>query len=227
MSGHTPQSTRTPLFSSPKTVLKYGALLIVCALPFLSPAERSFDELVRDGGLYLEPGTMAPFTGVAVATYADESSRIAQRLGISGDAYDGPFERLAEGHRLSSKESYVDGLRHGPYEWYFESGAIFEEGTYAEGLLDGPYRAYWETGDLYEEGTYRQGQFDGPRRWFMDGRLVEMVTYANGAIQGLYERYTPEGVLELKGMLKAGEPCGRWIDGTTVVDHPVCGRLTE
>jgi len=228
MSEHAPETTRTPLFSSPKTVLKYAAVLIACALPFISTGERAFDELVRDGQLYLDPGTMEPFSGVAVVTYAGESSRIAQHLGLREDRYDGPFDRLTEDRRLSSKETYIDGVRHGPYEWYFESGAVFEEGTYTEGLLDGPYRAFWETGDLYEEGTYRGGQFEGPRRWFMNGRLVEMVTYRSGVIEGLYERYTPEGDLELKGMLFDGDPCGRWIEDTHVINYPVCGvRITE
>ena len=108
------------------------------------------------------------------------------------------FSSAFEDRRLSSKETYVDGVRHGPYEWYFESGSLFEEGTYTEGVLDGPYRAFWETGDLYEEGTYRSGQFDGPRRWFMNGRLVEMVTYRNGVIEGIYERYTPWGDLDIE-----------------------------
>ncbi len=228
MSANAPESARTSLFTSPKTVLKYAALLIACALPFLSSGERAFDELVRDGQLYLDPGSLTPFTGVAVATYAGESSRIAQHLGISGDHYEGPFERLTEDRRLSSKESYEDGIRHGPYEWYFESGEVFEEGTYVDGWLEGPYRAYWETGDLYEEGTYRRGQFDGPRRWFMDGRLVEIVTYRNGIIEGIYERYSPDGELSMKGMLFDGDPCGRWIEGAQVINYATCGaRVTE
>jgi len=228
MSANAPESARTSLFTSPKTVLKYAALLIACALPFLSSGERAFDELVRDGQLYLDPGSLTPFTGVAVATYAGESSRIAQHLGISVDHYEGPFERLTEDRRLSSKESYEDGIRHGPYEWYFESGEVFEEGTYVDGWLEGPYRAFWETGDLYEEGTYRRGQFDGPRRWFMDGRLVEIVTYRNGIIEGIYERYSPDGELSMKGMLFDGDPCGRWIEGAQVINYATCGaRVTE
>lgn len=203
-------------------MLKFGAILVAVALPFVSSGEREVDELVREGQVYLDPGTMEPFTGVAVATYAEGSSRIAQRLGIHGDQYDGPFERIVDGRRLSSKESYVDGVRHGPYVWYFESGVVFEEGTYENGRLSGPYRAYWETGGLYEEGSYQGGQFDGPRRWFMDGRLVEMVTYDGGVIEGLYERYTAEGDLEMKGMLRAGDPCGRWIEDDRTIDYPAC-----
>lgn len=228
MSGFAPQKSRTHLFSSPKTLLKFAALLIACSLPFISSGERPFDELVRDDQLYLDPGTMAPFTGVAVATYADKSSRIAQHLGISGDRYDGLFERLIEDRRPSSTESYVNGVRQGPYQWYFESGSLFEEGSYTDGVLEGPYRAFWESGDLYEEGTYRGGQFDGPRRWFMHNRLVELVTYRNGVIEGIYERYTPDGDVDMKGVLYDGDPCGRWIETGRVINYSACGgHVTE
>ena len=111
MSAFAPEKIRTPLFSSPKTLLKFAALLIACSLPFIPSGERDLDELVREDQLYLDPGTMTPFTGVAVATYAGESSRIAQHLGISGARYDGPFDRLIEDRRLSSTETYVDGVR--------------------------------------------------------------------------------------------------------------------
>lgn len=228
MSGFDPEKSRTPLFSSPKTVLKFAVLLIACSIPFIPSGERDLDELVREDQLYLDPGTLAPFSGIAVSTYADESSRIAQHLGISEDRYGGPFDRLIQDRRISSKETYVAGVRHGPYQWYFESGSLFEEGTYTEGVLEGPYRAFWESGDLYEEGTYRGGQFDGPRRWFMYDRLVEMVTYRNGVIEGIYERYTPEGDVDMKGVLYDGAPCGRWMEGGQVINYSACGtRATE
>ena len=228
MSGTAPETTRSPLLSSPKTALKFGLLLVASALPFLPNGDQTFDELVRDGQLYLDPGTMAPFTGVAVATYAGESSRIGQHFGVAGILRDGLLEDLMGQRRPSPKETYVDGVRHGPYERYFESGAIFETGTYVDGHLDGPYRAFWEAGDLYEEGTYRRGHFDGPRRWFMGGRLVETVTYRNGIIEGIYKRYTASGELDMKGILCDGYPCGRWIEGTQVIEYIACGaRVTE
>lgn len=217
------------LLGSPRETLKLSAILFVLALPFFfSSGERSIEELLRDGSLYLDPGTHEPFTGVAVATFRDESSAIAQQLGISGGAYDGPFDSLFDNARISSKETYESGVRHGPYEWYFENGQLFEEGTYEHGRLEGPYRAYWETGGLYEEGTYRRGEFEGPRRWYSEDRLVELVTYRKGVIEGLYERYAEDGSLDLKGMLYDGDPCGTWIEQDHTITYPACGvRVTE
>lgn len=187
---------------------------------------RPVDELVLDGGRYLEPETMQPYSGLAFATFNDQPSVVAQRLSLRNGTYHGPFEAYFHNRKLSAREYYEDGVRHGAYRWYFEDGKLFEEGTFENGRREGPYRAYWDTGDLYEEGTYRNGAFDGPRRWYKDGRLIEEVTYRDGVIDGLYERYREDGSLDLKGMLEDGEPCGIWFKGDQTVRHAACGVLS-
>ena len=207
--------------SGVRTLLVLSALA-VSAAACERTSERPVDELVRQGNVFLDPETMEPYSGLAIATFDGQPGVVAKRLTLREGTYDGPYEAFFENRRLSSKEIYRDGVRHGRYEWYFENGQLFEEGTYVEGTLEGPYRAYWENGDLYEEGTYRSGRFDGPRRWYMDGRLVELVTYRNGVIDGLYERYLDDGTLDLKGMLSQGTPCGMWIEADQVIPYPAC-----
>lgn len=206
----------------------FSTLLVLAGIAACGSEGRSVDELVHDGDRYLVPGTMEPYTGVAVATFQGQPGVVARRLTISGGSYRGPFESFFDDRILSSREHYTNGVKDGPYEWYFESGQLFEEGTYREGELDGPYRAYWESGDLYEEGSYKNGRYDGPRRWFMDGRLVELVTYRYGQTEGLYERYRLDGTLELKGMLYEGSACGTWVEADQTIFYPACGpRITE
>lgn len=219
---------RSPLASTPALHRLLIPVALVASTACGGLDERPVDELVRMGDLYLEPETMEPFSGLALATFEDRPGVVAERLSPREGEYDGPYEVLFEGRRLSSKELYQDGVKHGRYEWYFENGQLFEEGTYVEGRLDGPYRAYWENGDLYEEGTYRNGRFDGPRRWYLDGRLIELVTYRDGVMDGLYERYLEDGTLDLKGMLRDGSPCGMWIESDSTIPYPSCStRLTD
>ena len=209
--------------------VSFSAIALMAILAACTGSDgRSVDELVREGGLFLDPETMEPFSGLAFATLDARAGGVGQRLSLTRGEYDGPFASIAAERRLSSREIYLDGVKHGPYQWYFESGQLFEEGTYVEGRLNGPYRAYWETGELYEEGTYRGGDFDGPRRWFVGGRLIEVVTYRRGVIDGLYERYKEDGTLDLKGMLERGEPCGMWIEADRAIPYPSCGtRITD
>lgn len=188
--------------------------------------ERPMHELVLRGDVYLNAETFEPYSGLVLATFEHEPGS-AQRLELRPGARE-RFASVSEHPRLSSVEVYENGVKHGPYTWYFETGQLFEEGTYVDGRLHGPYRAYWENGELYEEGTYHQGHFDGPRRWYVKGRLIELVTYRRGVIDGLYERYLESGALDLKGMLRAGEPCGTWIDDDRTISYAACGsRVTE
>jgi len=222
-----PRLRNRRLSSSSKVAL---ALTLVTATVAISACrgagEQSVAELIRQGDLFLDPSTLEPFSGLAFASF-DDPSTDARRLRLA-PAYEGPFGEAVAGRRLSSKETFRNGVKHGPYQWYFPGGQLFEQGTYVEGRLDGPYRAYWENGELYEEGTYRRGQFDGPRRWYLEGRLIEVVTYHRGMIDGLYERYLEDGALDLKGELDNGEPCGVWIEGDRAIPYPACGtRVTE
>ena len=211
------------------TLWQVAAIGVVVALAFLlGPTDRTVDELVRQDGIYLDPETRQPFSGVAFATFTGRTGAAAQRLSLWSGAYHGPFESYFRDRNVTGKETFRQGVRHGPFESYFESGELFEEGTYVAGRREGPYRAYWETGDLYEEGSYVDGDFDGPRRWFVDGRLVELVTYRRGIIDGLYERYLEDGSLDLKGMLQNGNPCGVWFESQRAITYEPCGlSVTE
>jgi len=183
--------------------------------------ERPAGTLVIRGGIYLNPETLEPYSGLAMAAFEHEPES-GPRLVLRPGTDEGRFTSPSGGRRLSSVEAYENGVKHGPYAWYFPTGQLFEEGTYVDGRLHGPYRAYWEDGELYEEGTYRRGHFDGPRRWYVQGRLIELVTYRRGVVEGLYERYPERGVLDLKGMLQAGEPCGTWIQDRRAISYPAC-----
>ena len=199
-----------------------AALLLLVGVSACDSNPRSVEDLNRVGDVWTDARTGEPFSGVAVSTFDNHPDLVSQRLTLRNGTYDGPFEAYFENQTLSSKALYQAGRMHGRYERYFESGALFEEGTYEEGRQEGPYRAYWETGALYEEGTYEDGRYHGPRRWYLDGRLVEVVTYQHGVMEGLYERYRVDGELALKGLLRAGNPCGLWIENDKPITYPAC-----
>ena len=229
MSGTIHEPGAKPGKMTSRNALKLLALAGVFALATCGkPDGVDLEELVREGGLYFNPETMEPYSGVAFATFQGQPGAVAQRLNLWNGTYHGPFESYFRGRNVSAKETFVEGVRHGPFEWFFENGDLFEQGEYWNGRRQGPYRAYWEDGALYEEGTYLDGDFDGPRRWYSNGRLIEMVTYRRGVIEGLYERYRDDGTLDLKGMLQAGSPCGVWFEDDHAITYPACGvHVTE
>lgn len=229
MSGTMNTPDAKPGLITPRGAIKLIALAGLLAVATCArPDGRDVGELVREGGIYFNPETMEPYSGVAFATFQGQPGAVAHRMNLWNGTYHGPFESYFRSRNLSARETYVDGVRHGPFEWFFESGKVFEEGAYQNGRREGPYRAYWEDGALYEEGTYLHGDFDGPRRWYSEGRLIEMVTYRSGVIDGLYERYREDGTLDLKGMLLNGSPCGVWFEDDHTITYPACGAyVTE
>jgi antitoxin component YwqK of YwqJK toxin-antitoxin module len=204
-----------------KTAMLCSAL--VAALGCSEPTPRPKDDLVRQGTVYLDPGTLEPYSGTVFTTFQGSPPRIEQRASLRDGHYDGPFEWYFGRGQLSLREIYRDGRKEGPYEWYFESGRLYERGTYRNGLLEGPYEAYYESGDLYEKGTYLAGAFHGPREWYLDERLIEVVTYEHGRIDGPYERHTADGLVDLKGTLEDGQPCGSWLEDAATITYPPCG----
>lgn len=209
-----------------------GALVALLALPLAvaacsGPEPLPMTELVRQGGEYLHPGTMEPFSGVAFASFADAPRHIERRASLRDGRYDGPFELFFENSRLSVREVYREGQKDGPYEWYFEDGQLYERGTYENGLREGPYEAFFQNSELHEKGTYHFGEFHGPREWYLGDRLLERVTYVHGQIDGPYERHAADGTLLLRGMLLYGEPCGVWTEGSRRVVYAGCGVETD
>ena len=211
----------------PRQVGQHGSravlsLILVGALGCAEPNPRPKGDLVRQGGLYLHPETLEPYSGPVFTTFQGSPPRIEERASLRDGHYDGPFEWYFGKGQLALRERYRDGRKEGPYEWYFESGELFERGTYVNGLLEGPYEAYYESGDLYEKGTYRRGAFHGPRQWYHYDQLIEMVTYVDGRIYGPYQRYTEDGELDLAGTLRDGQPCGTWLEGRVTITYPSC-----
>jgi MORN repeat variant len=203
-------------------VATFVILLSVAGCSIQEPLPK--DELVRQGGVYLHPVTLQPYSGPVFTTFAGTPARVEQRASLRDGHYDGPFEWYFGQGQLSLREVYRDGKKDGPYEWYFESGKLYEKGTYQNGVLEGPYEAYYENGQMHERGVYRAGAFDGPREWYLGSQLIERATYRDGRIDGPYERYTERGELDLSGTLQDGEPCGGWLEAGARIEYPPCGE---
>ena len=160
MSGTKNTPGAKPALITPRGAMKLIALVGMFGLATCSqPDGRALDELVREGGLYFNPETMEPYSGVAFATFQGQPGAVAQRLNLWNGTYHGPFESYFHDRSLSAKESYLNGVLHGPFEWFFESGELFEEGTYVDGRREGPYRAFWEDG-AEPQGKQRHHQIE-------------------------------------------------------------------
>ena len=126
------------------------------------------DRLIERAGVYLEPGTLEPYSGPVARMWT--AGVVRERGALAEGRWTGVHEWFHQNGRLSGRETYQDGVLHGPAEMYFKSGLLSVRENYTNGELDGPYESYWTRGALAERGAWRTGSPCG--EWTSFGRSV-------------------------------------------------------
>ena len=138
------------------------------ASPAAAQEAMSLDRLIERAGVYLEPGTLEPYSGPVVRMWTPDIVR--ERGTLADGRWTGVHEWFHQTGRLSGRETWQNGVLHGPAEMYFKSGLLSVRENYADGELDGPYESYWTRGALAERGAWRSGRPCG--EWTSFGRPV-------------------------------------------------------
>jgi antitoxin component YwqK of YwqJK toxin-antitoxin module len=140
--------------------------------------QTNLDELVQREGVYVQPRTLAPYSGPVASMWS--AAMVKEQGTLRNGRWDGVHETFYANGQLESRETYKNGVLEGPFEAYFRKGTVSDKGTYHEGRLDGLYESYWSrmqgmmvhvneqgqtmTGDLAERGTWTAGQPCG--QWY-------------------------------------------------------------
>ncbi len=152
--------------------MRLPALLAVTAALAVAPANAQepmdLDRLIERAGVYLEPGSLEPYSGPVARMWAPGVVR--ERGTLAGGRWTGVHEWFHQNGRVSGRETYRDGVLHGPAEMYFKTGRLSVRENYVNGALDGPYESYWTRGAMAERGVWRGGRPCG--EWSSFGRSV-------------------------------------------------------
>lgn len=170
---------------------------------------RDGDDLIRQGGLDLDPETMEPYTGPFVRFNGD---KVQMRGAYSNGEQYGPAETYHENGRLQFSTSYSDGEFYGPIKEFYENGQLKKMHTNSNGKLDGPFEEYHENGQLSRMGSYSTN-LQPVGRWlayYDNGQLMWEGSYSNGEQEGPWEEYYENGQLREKGSYSNGEREGPW-----------------
>ena len=141
---------------------------ITGATPAAAQEAMDLDRLIERRGVYLEPGTLEPYSGPVARMWTADVVR--ERGTLAEGRWTGVHEWFHQNGRLSGRETWQDGVLHGPAEMYFKSGVLSVRENYTDGELDGPYESYWTRGALAERGAWRSGRPCG--EWTSFGRSV-------------------------------------------------------
>lgn len=136
--------------------------------PAAAQEAMSLDRLIERAGVYLEPGTLEPYSGPVMRMWM--AGVVRERGTLAEGRWTGVHEWFHLNGRLSGRETWRDGVLHGPAEMYFKSGLLSVRENYANGELEGPYESYWTRGALAERGAWRSGRPCG--EWTSFGREV-------------------------------------------------------
>jgi hypothetical protein len=159
----------------------------------------SLDELVQREGIYVQPRTLAPYSGPVVSRWSAAS--IKEQGTLRGGRWDGVHETYYENGQLESRDTYRNGVLEGPFEAYFRKGTLSDKGGYHEGRLDGPYESYWSRMQGMMVHLYQEGQS-------MAGDLAERGSWSAGQPCGQWYRFVPKS--------------GGGLRTARTVDYPPC-----
>jgi hypothetical protein len=158
-------------------VLGSTALIFVLTASIGLEARQAMDldELVPRGNVYLDAGSLEPYSGAVERRWrgdlTGQSGRILRERGTLADGrWNDVHEWFHLSGELATKETYRNGQLSGPSETYFKTGQLSAKENYADDRLNGPYESYWHRGRLAERGQWNLGQPCGI--WFSFGRTI-------------------------------------------------------
>jgi antitoxin component YwqK of YwqJK toxin-antitoxin module len=154
---------------------KYLLLLSLFILPILAQAQKKkifFYELDLNDGLYFQPNTIAPYTGLAY-----------------------------EEHEKGKKKAHIpikDGKINGKVKGWEKNGEKIYEAEYKMGVMVGTEKQWYATGAKKLQISYLNGKPDGVcTEWFKNESKKSEGYYTSGKV--FYRRKRSTGLLQKWG----------------------------
>ncbi|MFK7807217.1 MAG: toxin-antitoxin system YwqK family antitoxin [Saprospiraceae bacterium] len=214
---------------------KYLFALSVLLLPFLVEAQKKkkilFYELDVHDGLFFQPNTIDPYTGLAYEEFekGKKKAHIPIKNGkINGKVkgwemngekvYEAEYEMGTmvgtekQWYATGAKKltiSYVDGKPDGVCTEWFKNGSKKSEGYYTRGKEDGDHHWWYSTGDKDQLVPYNMGVVNGKViNWHRNGNLKLEKEYINGVEEGITAEYFDSGLPKSRAEFKNDQPHG-------------------
>jgi len=194
--------------------MKNSKLLMSVGLALICTSVLAQDAVVEkyDDGKVKAEGTTKD--GVKVGLwkfYYKDGTLMAEEQYSEEGLLHGKVRRYDFKGRLSTVETWKDGLEEDTAYEYYPSGKIFRKGNYKEGLQEGEWFTYYENGVVKDKGMYSLGRATGTWLFYdKSGRLLHEATYINGIKEGPARFFDKKGNVESSGNYVNGEMKGEW-----------------
>ena len=159
-------------------------------------------------GLFFQPNTIAPYTGMAVEEFAD--GRKKMQVPIKDGKINGVVREWAVNGQKIFEAEYAMGVQTGTETQWYANGQKSLEIPYTNGSPDGLCLEWYKHGRKKSEGLFVNGKEEGEHRWwFYNGQLDQELTYKNGKAEGLVKNWYESGQLKMESEFRNGLREGR------------------
>jgi antitoxin component YwqK of YwqJK toxin-antitoxin module len=185
---------------------KYLLLLSLFILPILAQAQKKkifFYELDLNDGLYFQPNTIAPYTGLAYEEH--EKGKKKAHIPIKDGKINGKVKGWEKNGEKIYEAEYKMGVMFGTEKQWYATGAKKLQISYLNGKPDGVCTEWFKNESKKSEGYYTSGKEESDHYWwYSTGEKDQLVSYKNGVVQGKVLNWYRNGQLKLEKEFKNG-----------------------
>lgn len=170
----------------------------------------SFYELDVIKGLYFQPNTIAPFSGLAFEDHPNGNRQLEVQI-KEGKIHGKVKEWERNGKKVFQAE-YEYGVQVGTEEQWYADGFNKLLVTYQNGVAHGTCIEWHQTGGKKSIGEFVNGEEEGEHNWwYATGKQDQVVRYKNGKEVGPMKAWHENGMLKIDANYKAGKLDGDYV----------------
>ena len=164
----------------------------------------SFYELDIIKGLFFQPNTVAPWTGLAFEDHPNGNRQM--EVQIKDGKIHGKVKEWERNGKKVYQAEYEFGNQVGVEEQWYADGFNKLYITYQNGLPHGTCTEWHQTGGKKSVGEFVNGEEEGEHNWwYATGKQDQVVNYRNGKEVGPMKAWHENGMLKIDANYKEGK----------------------
>ncbi len=169
----------------------------------------NYHELDVIKGLFYQPNTVEPYTGLAFLDYPNENKQM--EVQIKNGKPDGRVKEWERNGRKVYDAEFKAGVQVGKEQQWYADGFNKLLVTYQNGLAHGICTEWHQTGGKKSLGEFVQGKEQGEHNWwFATGIKDQTVNYSNGKEEGPMYAWHENGAKKIEAQYKNGKLEGNY-----------------
>lgn len=154
-------------------------------------------------GLFFQPNTVAPYSGLAFENHPNDKKKI--EVPIKDGKIHGVVKEWERNNKKIYEVEYNMGVKSGIESQWYASGQKKLEIPYNDGIPHGVCTEWHKKGTKKSEGYFNMGVEEGEHYWwYPSGRKDQFINYKNGKAEDNLKNWYDSNQLKLDASYKAG-----------------------